>query len=108
MSSTLFLVLTSSTKVWFAPETCWEIPGSSEVIPHGNRKNREVQKSVLTGTERTGKFRSHCSQEGEEQGSLEAISCHFARIYLSSAYSNFFWELASCYALSSLALTMLR
>ena len=53
-------------------------------------KFREVQKSLLTGTGRNGKFRSHCSREREEPGSLEAISCHFARRYLPSASSNFF------------------
>ena len=54
-----FWVFTSSTKVRFAPETCQKIPGSSEVIDHGNGKNREIQKSLLTGTGKTGKFRSH-------------------------------------------------
>ena len=39
---------------------------------------------------RTGKFRSHCSWEWEEPGILEAISCNFARRYLTSASSNFF------------------
>ena len=51
-----------------------EEPGSSEVIAHGNGKNREVQKSLLTGTGRTGKFRSHCSREREEPGSSEVIA----------------------------------
>ena len=57
-------------------------------------KFREVQKSMLTGSGRTGKFRSHCSLEREELGSLEAISCHFARRNLSSAVLNFFgnWD----------------
>ena len=36
-----------------------EIHCNSEVIAHGNGKKQEVQKSLLTGTERTGKLRSH-------------------------------------------------
>ena len=52
-------------------------------------KFREVQKSMLTGSGRSGKFRIYCSQKREDRGSLEAISCHFSRRYLSSASSNF-------------------
>ena len=52
-------MFTSSIKVGFAPETCQDIPGRSEVIVHRNGKNREFQKSLLIRTGRTGKLRSH-------------------------------------------------
>ena len=52
----VFIVLTFSTKVGFDPLTCREILGSSEVNTHKIGKNREVQKSLFTGTGRTGKF----------------------------------------------------
>ena len=79
---------TLSSKKWFF--WCLHLIQKLGLLLKQVKKFWEVQKSLLTRTRRTGKFRSQCSQEREEPGSSEAISCQFANRYLSSASSNFF------------------